>query len=233
MDAQQVEIASWQIVSELCRYYPERFKVIETHPGGGEYDCLSLYDKGPVHIADFVRGGHFHVFNRCDSSRELPEPLDIWEQMAGPYDLKAIFDQVRSILGLPLPAALPQRTASSVVYRFIATFLTHVDVRLNRWECRNGWYEDTSGYGGGVVWQDFERFPEAKARLQVKFEDDILGQPAYRFWFLRRDNKPVLCLETSGVAWIEDGRSFDLVNLYEEKPDIWLLVMDVAGHLLK
>ena len=39
---QLIEIASWRIVSELYRRHPGKFKIIETHPGGGQYDCLSL-----------------------------------------------------------------------------------------------------------------------------------------------------------------------------------------------
>ncbi len=43
VNKQLTEIASWRIVSELIRRHPEKFTVIETHPGGGQYDCLSPY----------------------------------------------------------------------------------------------------------------------------------------------------------------------------------------------
>jgi len=43
MNSQKREISSWKIVSELMRRFPNKFTVIEAHPSGGTYDCLSLY----------------------------------------------------------------------------------------------------------------------------------------------------------------------------------------------
>jgi hypothetical protein len=42
INRQLIEIASWRLISDICRRYPETFTIIETHPGGGLYDCLSL-----------------------------------------------------------------------------------------------------------------------------------------------------------------------------------------------
>lgn len=36
-----LEAASWRLTAELVRRYPNRFSVIETHPGGGQYNCKS------------------------------------------------------------------------------------------------------------------------------------------------------------------------------------------------
>jgi hypothetical protein len=35
------EAASWQLTAELVSRYPDRFMVIETHPAGGMYDCIT------------------------------------------------------------------------------------------------------------------------------------------------------------------------------------------------
>ena len=40
-----LEAASWRLTAELVRRYPDRFSVIETHPGGGQYDCITLIDE--------------------------------------------------------------------------------------------------------------------------------------------------------------------------------------------
>jgi hypothetical protein len=230
MNSQLVEIASWYIISELYLRYPERFRVIETHPGDGTYDCLSLYDERSVKIADFNRVGRFHVFNRCDGSRELPEPIDVWRQIIEVDDSKEVFDQVCSMLGLPPSPDLLQRTTSTIVYRFIATFLTHALFGPQRWTCHNGFYDASDESG---VRDDFAKFPEASARLQVTSEEDLAGQPAYRFWFLQQGDEPVLCLETSGMVWSEDGTSFNLALLYQEEPRIWSVVMQVAGKFMQ
>lgn len=45
--------------------------------------------------------------------------------------------------------------------------------------------------------------------------DDLFGEAAYRFWFLHRSEKAVLCLEpVRGQGWRQDGDSFDLPALY-------------------
>ena len=36
------ELASWTLATEVMRRAPELLRIIETHPGGGQYDCLSM-----------------------------------------------------------------------------------------------------------------------------------------------------------------------------------------------
>jgi hypothetical protein len=38
---------AWWIAAEMIRRHPDDMRVIETHPGGGMYDCLSLYRRYP------------------------------------------------------------------------------------------------------------------------------------------------------------------------------------------
>ena len=230
MNRQLIEIASWRIVSELYRRYPGRFRIIETHPGGGMYDCLSLYDTNLVHIANLNRAGRFHVFHRFDDSDTMPEPFD-WKEMADVNDPKDTVDRMSTMLGLPIPVHLPADTSETLVYRFIAHFLTHSAFGREVWECRNG-FCDTSGYGGGIV-EDFDAFPEAKKRLKINLPDDINGEPAYRYWFLRRNGTAVLCLERSGTVWLRDGKHFDLVSLYKrEEQHLWQMIISIAGQVL-
>jgi hypothetical protein len=222
MNHQLVEIASWRVVSELYRRYPGKFKIIETHPGGGQYDCLGLYDERNQNIADFNRNGSLH----------LPRGRLTWQEILDASDSKKMLDNICQMMGFPKVENILPSTPTTLVYRFIATFLTHATFGIHRWECRNG-YEDTSGYGGGVV-SDFEGFPSAQERCKVKLEDDILKQPAYRFWFLRKEDKPLLCLETVGLLWIQnDLKTYNLMDLYNHNNrHIWLTVVSVAGALM-
>ena len=41
LSRQLLEAASWRVVAELVRRHPT-IRVIETHPGGDQYDCLQL-----------------------------------------------------------------------------------------------------------------------------------------------------------------------------------------------
>lgn len=207
MNPQLVEIASWHIISEFQHRYPNKFKVIETHPGGGQYDCLSLYDVQQKElVADLNRRGSFHASN----GKRI---TDIWQKTINTSNLEPVLEEIRQMLGLPEIKAIPLYTPTTIVYEFIAVFLANKTLQSDGWECRNGNY-DTSGDGGGVV-RDFEDFPKAQEQLKIKLDDDILRQPAYRFWFIRKNDKPLLCLETSGFLWTKDStQTYDLMNLY-------------------
>lgn len=79
---QLIEAASWTLVSELWRRYPELFRLVLTCPCSGQYGCLSLYDRELRHVADFNRKGRLHVFRRFGRGQS-PEPLDVWPRMLG------------------------------------------------------------------------------------------------------------------------------------------------------
>jgi len=235
MNRQLIETASWRIVSELTRRYPERFRLIETHPADGTYDCLSLHTKDTInifHIADFNRPGSFHVFHKFgqDHDPEHVESFEIWQRMVHTDDMKEVLDDVARKLGLE-PRKVPPSSPEVLVYRFIAAFLSHAVFGREKWECRNGFY-DSSGYSGCSVRSEFEQFPGAQERLQVKLDNDFLGQPAYRFWFLIKNGKPLVCFETLGCAWTEKGECFDLASLYKKDRRMWPLVIGVAGGYL-
>lgn len=227
MNQQLIEIALWRIVSELYRRYPGKFKIIETHPGGGQYDCLSLYDGQAHHIADFNRNGSFHSFHSGGGRLG-----NIWQEIFGASTPKPVLDEICRMLGFPKIENVPPSTPTTLVYRFIATFLTHAALSIHRWECRNV-NCDTAGYGGGIV-TGFKSFPQAQERIKIKLDDDILKQSAYRFWFLRKDDKPLLCLETVGLLWIQnDLKTYNLMDLYNHNNrNIWVTVVAAAGSMM-
>jgi hypothetical protein len=51
-------------------------------------------------------------------------------------------------------------------------------------------------------------------------------------WWLRRDNQAQICLETSGWAWLKDGTSYELMDLYRHERRIWPIISTIAGWLL-
>ena len=229
MNSQLIEIGSWRVVSELHRRYPTKFTVIETHPGGGQYDCLSLFDVEQRHIADLNRKGRLHVFETFDRSKP-PEPFHVWREVFSEHNIKETLDKISSMLGLSIPPKLPPSNKSTLAYRFITELLTHSAFGIHRWECRNGCF-DTSGYGGGVA-SSFESFARAPTSLRLALPTDTLGNPAYRFWFIYKNNTPVLCIETNGTVWNKNGTEFKLADLYASKHSIWQVVMKIAGDLL-
>src|ERR1700722_3471900 len=195
-----LEAASWRLTAELARRYPDRFLVIETHPGGGQYDCITLIDEDKNSILsriDLNRAGSIWV-HRLDHSSWTWR--DCWQELVTADDLRPLLDRLRVQAGLPpvglAPAdRLPRSTRSVVTYRMIAAFLAHQVFSRTRWQCLNG-YLDSSGMSGGVRHQFFDEFPAARERMtnSVNLFDDG-GQAASGFWFLVKNDVPKLAIE--------------------------------------
>jgi hypothetical protein len=120
-----------------------------------------------------------------------------------------------------------------VAYRVIAAFLAHAVFGRVKWECRNGYLDSSGGFGGGQRKEFFEGFPAARGRLAVRETHDVLAEPAYRFWFLLKDEKPRIAIEaTRGIAWDSEGRKIDLFAEYSAHHRIWPAVLKVAGRMM-
>lgn len=228
------ELASWRIAAEMFRRFPERLKILEMHPGGGQSDCLALvsFDEG---IKIYInRGGSVAILLEREDRDIRPWGMAWPQALLMTEDMKECLDEICEAVGWPVSDPLPPSTRQSVVYRFMAEFLTHTCLGRRHWEWRNG-FTDTSGYGGGVNGQWFSHFPEAQQSARRHDEDDVLRTPEYRFWFLVRpqtNETPALCLETKGAAFRRDGRSEDLYELYRVHHRIWPLIMTVVPELL-
>ena len=223
-------VLSWRLVAELWRRFPDRFRLIETHPGGGQYDCLSLVTRGPepVTVLDVNRVGSLHVTGAGGAAggswRDWPDRI---LGSSGPEFL----DEVTRALGLTVPRRLPASTPSTVAYRFVAEFLTHSVGRREAWECRNG-YCDTSGWGGGPREDWFSRLPHVPVAERPPRAAAFLGEPAYHYWFLLREGVPELCLGDDGTAYAGDGAAHDLFGLYRRKRAVWPVITAIALNLL-
>ncbi|MDW7773158.1 MAG: hypothetical protein SCH71_09750 [Desulfobulbaceae bacterium] len=221
------EIASWRIACELFRRYPDQFHLIETHPGGGQYDCLDFYEKNSNElVASFNRRGRLHIYPML----ERHETLHVWPMMVE-KSTREVLDEICRKAKLPIPSQVPPSTPEVLVYRFIAGLLTHSVFGLNYWECRNGFF-DHSGAGDCFIREEFEAFPEAKKLLLENWEDDHRKNPSYRFWFILCDREPIFCLEKRGVAFNIAGKKIDLLESYNETRQIWSVIYSLAeGYL--
>jgi len=56
VDRALIEAASWRLAAEVCRHLPH-LAIIETHPGGGLYDCLTLVTSDFKPVARLNRVG--------------------------------------------------------------------------------------------------------------------------------------------------------------------------------
>jgi hypothetical protein len=228
------EIMSWRFITEFWRRFPKHFYLIEGHPGGGQYDCLVLMTRGknsPRFAIDVNRGGgsvHIHM-NAFGLGDDMTLHSDWLSRMLQPTP--KFLDEIAQEVRLVPPKHLPTSTPTTIVYRFISDFLTHTMGRLERWECRNG-YLDTSGDGGGKRHHLFEKFPGLRKEENLRKIEPFYGEYAYNFWFLLKNDVPVLCLDTSGITYRRDGSSYDLGHLYKGNRKIWPLIFEVARDIL-
>ena len=144
---------------------------------------------------------------------------------------ESFLDEIAREARLLPPKKLPSSTPATIVYRFVADFLSHSLGRMERWECRNG-YEDTSGYGGGKREHLFEAFPSLRKEDDLRQAEPFLGEYAYSFWFLQKNDIPIMCLDTSGLVYRTDGSSYDLRVMYKVNRRIWPLIIEVAEDVL-
>lgn len=213
-----IEALSWRLITEVVRLYPNRFAIIETHPGGGLYDCLSLCS-GNQHIAALNRIGSFTVFQPIKQLGQVKRVEQACERALREGYGKILSEMFRA-LGLAEKVKHPPSTDAVLIYRCILQALTAALAGKHPWRCLNG-NEDTSGYGGGTRVHLFEAFTQTQERLRICTKSDILNLPAYRFWFLLQEDRPILCLETTGWIWNCAGQEFHVSVLYQKRRRVW------------
>ncbi|MEV6493289.1 hypothetical protein AB0M20_32405 [Actinoplanes sp. NPDC051633] len=182
---------SWWLASELIRRHPD-LVLIEMHPGGGQYDCLSLF-----------RNGERVVFINRAGTVQIPD-----DESFRPLTFEQIFSRppssvVRSIemgVRLPSPQRSPISTPAALTYRVIAQLMAITVNDKRSWDVRNE-ILDTSGYGGGPRGY-VDKFPIAAERAQQRRPDDLLGIPQYRYWGVIRDDELLAVLDTDGFAYV-------------------------------
>ena len=233
------ESLSWQIAVLLLRLHPERLRLVETHPGGGTYDCLSLYDRSDHTRGDLRlnRGGSATVMHRFDGSSG-PDDMTQWRSLwseALAADTRTVVEELARMSRLPDVKRVPPSNPEVLSFRLLSAFLSTKAFSSTIWESRMG-YTDTSGHflGDPIRHDLFAPFPELQKRLGARQDDDFLGIPAYRFWFLLRGEEPVLGIEvTTGVIEATNGHRHDLMELYRKAGRrLWPTVLETAGHLL-
>lgn len=226
--AQRFVIAqSWWIASEIVRRHPE-LRIVETHPGGGQYDCLTLAagtHANPSSLIDLNRVGSIHV--HTDSSFEALRWNEVLTARGGHDVVRA----VESAAGLTAPRQAPATGPRTLIYRLLARTLTSLVDDRHAWDARSG-QVDSSGYGGGAR-PELEQFPSVVEELRSVHPDDLFGLPAYRFWILLRGQDPLAVLDTDGHAHFTDRPPHDLLPVYRRCGRSLMATLGAAiGHLL-
>lgn len=237
INRQLEEILSWRFVTEMFRRFPNDFTIIEAHPCSGQYDCLVMVRSNRDNNLSFAidvnrNGGSVHVHQAAfDIGPDTTLHTDWTEQMLG-HSPSRFLDKIAEDARLQIPTKLPTSAPETLIYRFIADFLTHSIGRLDKWECRNGFFDSSEYSNANNGW--FESFPyllksDTKAR-DLEWHNNT--SYAYNFWFLLKNNKPMLCLSKEGKVYTKRDKAYDLSELYKKNRKIWPLISQIAGDLL-
>lgn len=228
VSAALIQATAWWIAAELIRRHPQDLTVIETHPGGGTYDCLSVYRREPdtpTAVVLMNQGGsitHGSWFGEGDHDR-----FQWSEVILTPARRSYVVEQLERIEELSPPASTPATVTTSIGPRVIAAFVARTALgrgghpeAISRmdlpWYAANGFF-DTSGYGpAGRRDELFAALPAADDHSRRADTRDLYSEPAFRYWFVvDRHQAPVVAVDiTHGMAWSQHDE-FDLMAMYE------------------
>jgi len=248
-------VVSWKVVAEIMRrHYPERdLQVMELHPGGGLYDCLSLitglHGRIGRSLCQINRVGSLHIIESWASPRARidAEPwtryangslnyVAAWVAMASARDF---IYQLEDVLGLPSTRSLPTppTVPTTLVFRVLAGL-------QERWVVGNDWLEirsvcyDSSGMVESGIREELARFPNAHAEVS-RNEGWLQIEQAIQYWLLIlvRSSQPesvVTLLDTRGqLFWVNrPTEAYDLYTAYERHArHLAALVIDLEREM--
>lgn len=218
-----VEAASWRVLSEICRRMPGA-RIRHLHPGGGQYNSLTLWHSEFEYFVHLNRPGSFHVFARVDSRPNESGSWQIWSAFQE-QDLPTVVDEACRRIGLAAPTKLPTSTPVVLIYRFIAELLATQAFTKERWYCVSAAL-DSSGFEGSYVLPAAKLFPALRFDLESRDESQRF-QRATEWWIVFRDGEPALALHEDGKAVLLDRAEFDLPALYKGDRRIGPIVRQV------
>lgn len=225
------EALSWRILTEIVRRKPDDLWIIERHPAGGTYDCLSLVSSNTSTVlVDVNRGGSIHFDMQLNDRESAPMPHDRWltEAAVTPHTL---VQRIANLVAINDPKRLPSSTPRAVAYRVVSEILSLQIGRALPWRCLNG-FEDTSGYGAGPREHLFQQVPTLKDRTDRRPTEYPLDDPDYAYWFLVADKTVRVAIDTDARLYRPDGKVFDMMESYHRHHKLWRAIVEMIGDKL-
>jgi hypothetical protein len=224
-----IELASWTLATEMIRRAPKLLYIMETHPGGGQYDCLSIVRTDlPKWICAFNRVGSLTAFSWFDSGRDCDSrpQIDVWDRIAKGDSTQEILDEICNLVRLPIPSPLPAGTAASLTYRVITEALRMKTFVPKRWICLNGVCDSSGFMDSGIRRKLFSYFPSVEPPSE---SEESYNPHPLRYWFLCCDDEPMICLETTGRGYSRNGVMIDLKSIYARRHNLYDVVAEIRA----
>lgn len=219
------EALSWRIAAELIRRHPGVLNAIETHPGGGQYDCLTLVrnqksstSRSAGHLVCHLNRaglGHLTPASWFEQESERLNWLDVL--FADDFDADVI-----SWLeaGGGLNESRPENVdrASAAAASLISSALWIGQSMGKQLTARNGFHDSSGSFGSGVMLEYFSAL-SMTPELDLHLDIDLDGQPAYRYWFILDRDRPgssgvIVGVDLQrGLVWSKDHVAEPIVGL--------------------
>ena len=212
------EAVTWQLIADLIRRHEakEGLAVVETHPGGGQYDCRTLFrpkGKGRAHFN--LRSGAVHIMEPFGEPREpepapwVPRPVRsgrlpyVEAVLLAPHRMEVV-RHLEALLGLPSPKRSPRTTRHGLVYRMMAEIAARsvLDGPEVRWE--NGRIDTTDWAPedqDDAVRPDLHKVQQVDGKLLATEHTGGGLLPGQRFWIWT--SRPVPGGPTKPVAILD------------------------------
>ncbi len=219
------EMASWRIAAELMTRHPDQIVVIETHPAGGLYDCLSVYlrqtdEAGKPWIrplVDLNRGPRRHITTRTGTGGDRLN----WIDVLFAADLRRdVIGRIEHECEIESPTTTPETTKSSIGVRLIDELLSLRVASRSPLTALNGVFDGSDGAGPRrELFAEFPSIPVADYRGEISRLDDT---PAYRYWFVcsqenAMEPSPIIAVDTwNGRLWTKSESNVGLLSVYRD-----------------
>jgi len=223
-----IEAISWRVAAEMSVRFPERVEIIETHPGGGTYDCLTLVLAPAAERCeriDLNRNGSAHVHSKDDSI----SVSDFWERCVASDDVRRPVAELCALAGLEAGVEeVPLTTEESLCFSIMANVASALafETRSWRWESV---VLDTS-YGVELRGDILEGFPRVKTVSLTQEGVDHRSHEAYHCWGLIVNGAPAALMDVRGVIHFTDETYMEIGRA---DPSVPLLALRQASEILR
>lgn len=231
-----INLQSWWVASELLRRHPE-LQLVETHPSGGLYDCLTIIGERGTHELhiDLNRVGRMHVHtpmaSKFDRTRwGIEHPVE-WSTERDQTDRRLIARFLEDAVGLAAPTQTPVTTPKSLAFRAIYQLLLFALNEEAEWDARNAQL-DSADMMSDYKLPYFDNIKTAQDALHRGKSHSGQAISRYDFWGMLRDDRCLGLFQTDGTLHLPDRDPVSLMSVYNaNKRDILPTAMEVRRLL--
>jgi hypothetical protein len=207
------QAVAWRVAVDLVRHYPSHhLRIIETHPCGGMYDCVSLVSMQAQQIqglASFNLAGTGLLLTPWGPQRRGPAWADALDDLVWRYPPHGLGDHagefaeaIAARCGLQQREPQPAKSTANLSLAVLREIVLRHAFASRPVFARNAWF-DTSGEGGAVVrgW--------AQALPGIAGGDWVQEMAtATRYWSLDRQSDahaPAVIVDVATGHWWRHG----------------------------